>query len=136
MYIDNQLLIDSELDIGAGGGSQCSTYSVDLAVAKDIAAGRPIYLVVVVDETFAGGTSLQIHIITDTLATLASPTYHAETIAILQADLTAGREPIVLPVGQIDSDREGYLGAYYTDSGTFSGGKITAFFTCDPQSNW
>lgn len=136
MYIDKQLLLDDQLDIGAGTGSQESTYSVDLAVAKNIAAGRPMYVVVVVDETFAGGTSLMIQIITDTNAALSSPTYHVGTIAILQADLTAGREPIVIPIGQIDSDRERYLGLYYTDVGTFSAGKVTSFITMDPQTNW
>ncbi|KKN74856.1 hypothetical protein LCGC14_0386050 [marine sediment metagenome] len=136
MIIDKQLLLDDELDIGAGGGSQASTFSVDLGVAKNIAAGRPMYVVVVIDETFDGGTSLKIDIVTDTVATLASPTTHVGTMAILQTDLAAGREPIVIPIGQIDSDRERYLGLYYTDVGTFSAGKVTAFITMDPQSNF
>lgn len=136
MYIDKLLLLSDEQDIGAGAGTQVSEKSVDLGVAKNIAAGRPMYVVVVIDETFAGGTSLKIDIVTDTVETLASPTVHVGTMAILQDDLTAGREPIVIPIGQIDSDREQYLGLNYTDVGVFSAGKVTAFITMDPTSNW
>jgi len=136
MYIDKQLLLDSELDIGAGLTTQASTYSVDLAVAKDVAAGRPMYVVVVVDEAFVGGTSVSFDIVTDTVATLASPTYHMRSLVVLTADLTLNREPIVLPIGQVDSDRERYLGVYYTISGTFTAGKVTTFITMDPQTNW
>ena len=138
MYVDHKLRLDSELDIGAATPltSQVSTYSVDLGAAKDIAAGRPLYLVVVVDESFAGGTSVMFTVVSDTVATLASPTHHVQTIAILNDDLTAGREPIVLPVGEIDSDRERYIGCYYTISGTFTAGKVTTFFSLDPQTNW
>lgn len=136
MYVDKNLLLDSEFDIGAPATSTPSTGSVDLGVARDIAKGKPLYAVIVVDETFAGGTSVQFKFISDTVATLASPTYHVETIAILTADLTAGREPIVLPVGEIDSDRERYIGLYYTITGTFTAGKITSFITPFPHSNW
>lgn len=136
MLVDKELLLDDELDIGGGLTSQVSTNTIDLGIAKNIAAGRPLYLVVAVDETFVGGTSVMFTIVTDTVAALSSPTHHAQTIAVLTADLTEGREPIVLPVGQIDSDRERYLGVYYTISGTFSAGKVTAFLALDPQSNW
>ena len=136
MYVDKELLLDDQLDIGSGLTSQVSTNTIDLGAAKNIAAGRPLYLVVVVDETFAGGTSVMFTIVTDTTANLATPTHHAQTIAILTADLTAGREPIVLPVGEIDADRERYLGVYYTIDGTFSAGKVTVFLSLDPQSNW
>jgi len=136
MYVDKELLLDNELDIGSGLTSQVSTNTIDLGVAKNIAAGRPMSLVVVVDEKFVGGTSVMFTIVTDTEETLSTPTHHAQTIAILTADLTLGREPIVLPIGEIDSDRERYLGVYYTIDGTFSAGKVTAFISLDPQSNW
>lgn len=136
MYIDDKLLLDNELDFGDGSGSRESTFSIDLGVAKNIAAGRPMSVVLVIDETFANGTSLKIDIVTDTVATLASPTTHVGTMAILETDLTAGREPIVIPIGQIDSDRERYLGLYYTEVGAFDAGKVTAFITMDPQTNW
>jgi len=136
MYVDKELLLDDELDIGSSLTSQASTNAIDLGVAKNIAAGRPLYLVVVVDEAFVGGTSVKFTVISDDAAALSSPTHHVETIAILTADLTLGREPIVLPIGEIDSDRERYLGVYYTISGTFSAGKVTTFVSLDPQSNW
>jgi hypothetical protein len=136
MFIDKNLLLDSELDLGSDLGSCPSTGSVDLGVARDIAKGKPLYAVVVVDEAFAGGTSVQFHVVTDTVATLGSPTYHTETIAIVTDDLTLGREPIVLPVGEIDSDRERYIGMYYTVVGTYTAGKITTFLTSEPQSNY
>jgi hypothetical protein len=136
MYIDKDLLLDSEFDIGAPNTSHASTGSVDLGVAKNVAAGKPLYAVIVVDESFVGGTSVQFHVVTDTAADLSSPTYHVETIAILEADLTIGREPIVLPIGEIDSDRERYIGLYYTITGTHSAGKITTFITFEPNSNW
>jgi len=132
MYVDKNLVLSNEQDIGAGAGSQLSDYSVDLGVARNIANGRPLYVVVVVDETFAGGTSLQIAVVTDSVETLNDTvTTHIETPAILQADLTEGRMPIVIPISNIGVN-ERYLGLYYTDSGTFSAGKVTAFIALDP----
>ena len=136
MYIDKNLLLDSELSTITTAAATPSTGSVDLGVARDIAKGKALYAVIVIDEGFVGGTSIQFRVVTDTVATLASPTYHTETIAILTADLTLGREPIVLPIGMIDSDRERYLGLVYLSVGTFSAGKLTSFITFEPQSNW
>jgi hypothetical protein len=132
MFVDRNLLFDSELDLGDAAGDRCSTYSVDLGAAKDIARGRQLYVVIIIDETFATSTSINFQFVTDTLATLASPTVQCETGAIAIASLTAGRAPIVLPVGTCIDTEEQYCGLYYDETGTGStAGKVTAFLAVD-----
>jgi len=132
MIIDYNNLFDSELDLGDAAGSRCSTYSVDLGAAKDIARGRQLYLVIVIDETFATSTSINFQFVTDTVATLASPTVQCETGAIAIASLTAGRTPIVLPIGTAIDTEEQYCGVYYTEAGSGStAGKVTTFLAVD-----
>jgi hypothetical protein len=132
MYLDRNSQFDDALDMGDTAGSRCSTYSIDLGAAKDIARGRQLYAVIIIDETFATSTSINFQFVTDTVATLASPTVQCETGAILIASLTAGRTPIVLPVGTCIDVEEQYCGMYYTEAGSGStAGKITAFLAVD-----
>ena len=136
MYIDRDLLVSDQQDIGAGGGSQESTYSIDLKAARKVWGGHQLYMIFVIDEDFADSTSINFHVVTDTVATLASPTYQISTGAITIANLTAGRAPIVLPIGSAIGTEEQYLGAYYTEAGSSSSaGKVTAFVAIDPTGN-
>lgn len=133
MIVDRNLLFSSEQDIGAGAGTQVSDYSVDLGVAKNIAKGRQLYLKIIIDETFETSTSINFQFVTDTVSTLASPTVQMETGAIAIASLTAGREPIVIPVGSAIGTEERYCGVQYTEAGSNSdAGKVTAFLTPEP----
>jgi|SRR3990167_2765677 len=133
MFIDANLLLSNEQDIGAGGGTQVSTNTIDLGVAKSLWHGRQLYVVIVVDESFATSTSINFQVVTDTVAALSSPTVQVETGAVVIASLTAGRVPIVIPIGSVLDTRERYLGMQYTEAGSAStAGKVTAFVAVDP----
>ena len=132
MFLDRNLLFSDEQDIGAGSGTQVSDYSVSLGTAKNLARGRQLYLIIIIDETFATSTSINFQFVTDTLATLASPTVQMETGAIAIASLTAGRAPIVIPIGSAIGTEEQYCGVQYTEAGSNStAGKVTAFLGVD-----
>lgn len=128
MYIDKELELSSEQDIGAGAGTQVSTNTIDLTVAKNLAKGKQLYAVIIIDETFANSTSINFQVVTDTVANLASPTVQIETGAIAIGSLTAGRAAIVIPIGSAIGTEERYLGLNYVEAGSASNaGKVTAF---------
>ncbi|KKL53097.1 hypothetical protein LCGC14_2278850 [marine sediment metagenome] len=136
MYLDNDLLLSDEQDIGAGGGTAVSTNTIDLTAARKIWHGRSIFLVFIIDETFLTSTSINFQVVTDTVEGLGSPTIQLETGAITIGSLTAGRIPIVLPLGSAIGTTERYMGARYVEAGSSStAGKITAFVALDYTSN-
>lgn len=128
MILDKQLLLSDEQAITADADSE---NVVDLSVAsRDIGAGRQLYVVVIVDETFAGGTSLAIQL--ETGSTTALGTIISITDTFLQAVLTAGRAPIVIPIPP--GIAEQYIGLHYDDTGEFTAGKVTAFIALDAST--
>ena len=125
MYVDSQLLLSDEQAITVDADSESV---IDLGVAgRDIGAGEQLYVVVIVDETFAGGTSLVINL--ETGATTALGTIISATPTILQAALTAGRVPIIIPIPPNIAER--YIGLHYDQTGDFTAGKVTAFVAKD-----
>lgn len=136
MYIDKELLLSDGQDMGDAVGTRVSTNTINMGAAKAIGKGKQMYVVVVIDEAFATSTSINFQVVTDTEATLGSPTVQIETGAIAIASLTAGRAPIIIPIGSAIGTEEQYLGMQYTEAGTGStAGKITAFVAFDVQSN-
>uniref|UniRef100_A0A6M3JXK8 Uncharacterized protein n=1 Tax=viral metagenome TaxID=1070528 RepID=A0A6M3JXK8_9ZZZZ len=139
MYVDKELLVASELAVSASGANYSS--AVDLGVAANVAKGKPLYLVVVVDELFAGtGTTMQVRVVTATASNLiTNQKILVETPAIAKASLTAGRDPIVLALPPMPESggAQRYLGADFRTDNTFeTTGKVTAFFTSEPESNY
>jgi hypothetical protein len=132
MYIDKLLLLSDGQSVASSAESY---YSIPLSVARDLGAGKPLYAVIVVDAAAAGGTSLTIALVTDDVAVLSSPTVLVQTRAILAAELTLGRTPIVIPVCDPVCEMDTYLGLYYTSSGTLTSCTVTAFLTTDPPKN-
>lgn len=91
------------------------------------------FLVVQVDVSLSGGTSVAISLESDSTANLAtSPTVHYNSGAILTAALTAGKTLLVIPLPYGDYER--YLGVRYTVVGTYTLGSLSAFLTRDPQT--
>jgi len=136
MIMDQELLLSNEQDIGAGAGTQVSTNTIDMGAAKPIGQGRQMYVVIIIDESFAGSTSINFQVVTDTEETLSSPTVQIETGAIAIGSLTAGRAAIVLPIGSAIGTEERYLGLNYVEAGSSSSaGKVTAFVALDPPHN-
>ncbi len=132
MWLDNNLLLSDE---EALTDTAVSEKSVDLGAARLIGAGKQMYVIIIVDVLAADFTSLNIQVVTDTVATLASPTVQMETGTIGYASLTAGRTPIVIPIGSRIGTQEQFLGLQYTfsDAGTIT---LTAFIAFDYQSNY
>lgn len=136
MYIDGELQLSSAQDIT---GSAASENYIDLSVAsRDFGKGRPLFLVVTVSEDFDSGAddgTLTITLQKDTATTFGSPTTVLATQAYAEAALTAGREPIVIPIPPGLDER--YVRAYYTvaGSGNFTAGTVDACIVADVQTN-
>lgn len=115
-----------------------STDTIDLSQARDIGTGNDLKWVITIDQSFNNLTSLEIQAISSAAANLSSPTVIGSTGAIVLAQLTAGRRPIVLelnrsilaalPIGQR------YIGLNYVVVGTAPTlGQVTSSLTVDAQ---
>jgi hypothetical protein len=106
-------------------------------LTQNLGGFQGAFLVVQIDVTFTGATSMAISLESDSTANLAtSPTVHYNSGAIVEASLVAGANGgnfiiIPLPVGAY----ERYLGLRYTVVGTHGAGAISAFLVRDIQ-NW
>ena len=135
MYIDSLLLL-SDAQIICNAATELSTNTIDLGAARKIWGGKQLYVVIVIDVAIASVTSINFQVVTDTEATLSSPTVQIETGAIAQASLTAGRAPIVIPIGSALGTEERYLGINYVLDGSVNAtGKVTAFVAFDAPGN-
>lgn len=132
MYVDKQLLL-SDAQVVCNAGSELSENIIDLSAAKNVAKGRPLYVVIIVDTAFTTATSIDFQLMTHTTTTVSSGSIMVSTGAIVIASLTANRAPIVLPVGDALSTAKQYVGMYYVLAGSNAGaGAVTTFLTCDP----
>jgi len=131
MFVDKNLMISNGQALT---DTDVSEYSINMGAARKIGAGKQMYMVILIDVLAADLTSINFQVVTDTLATLASPTVQIETGAIGYASLTAGRAPIIIPIGSAIGTEEQYLGMQYTcsDAGTCT---VTAFLAFEYQSN-
>lgn len=93
----------------------------------------PLFLVIQTRVAFAGATSVEFKLASDSTADLAtSPTVHASTGAIPVAQLTANKVIAVLPMPPGDYER--FIGMIYDVTGTASGGgSISAHLTQNPN---
>ena len=106
-------------------GTTVSTDSIDLLTAnRNIGrTGTPPRGQVVVSTALAGGTSIQVQMITSAAVALTSPTVIATGAVIPLASAVAGA---VLFDGPIPGTAQRYLGFQYVTLGTFSGaGAVT-----------
>jgi hypothetical protein len=128
MILDRQNTVSQAQAITA---TAVSTDTIDLGVARDLGVSGDLKWVVTVDQVFNNLTSLEIQAISSANANLSSANVIGSTGAIVLAQLTAGRRPIVLslprsllstlPVGQR------YIGLNYVVVGTApTTGQVTA----------
>lgn len=115
---------------------------MDLTSNRDVGQGHPMYLVLQVTTAFAGGTSYQFILASDSGATIATDgteTRHLATDVYTQAQMTAGFTTVFpLPMGDTarGEDTVGYerfLGILLVDVGSSTSGAINAFLTPDPH---
>ncbi len=135
MYIDSLLLL-SDAQVICNAATELSTNTVNLGAARKVWGGKQLYVVIIVDTALVGPTSINFQVVTDTEATLSTPTVQIETGAIATASLTLGRAPIVIPVGSALGTEEQYLGINYVLAGSVaSAGAVTAFVAFDAPGN-
>ena len=67
MYVDKLLLITESQDLGdsQSPATVLCENSVDLGAAKDLSKGKQMYVVIIIDESFVGNTSVKFEVITD-----------------------------------------------------------------------
>ena len=142
MWIDERAeFCDAATTQGAAGSTALVGDVMDLSVNRDIGQGHAMYLVIQVTTAFAGGTSAQFVLASDSGATISvdgSETRHWESDVFTTAQLTAGFTfGFALPFGDTAQGEdtagyERYLGILVTDVGTNTSGAINAFLTPDP----
>jgi hypothetical protein len=134
MILDRQNTVSQAQAITA---TAVSTDTIDLSIARDLGVSG-LKWVVVLDQVFNNLTSLEIQAISSANANLSSANVLGSTGAIVLAQLTAGRRPIVLdlprsilstlPVGQR------YIGLNYVVVGTApTTGQVTSSLVLDVQ---
>lgn len=106
---------------------------IDTSVARDLGMGRDIWWYVSVDVAGAGGTSIQVNLVTDDNAALATPAVIVSSPVVPLASLTAGKMAVMiaLPVEGVAYER--YLGLQLVTVGVFSAGAISSGLTLDPK---
>jgi len=132
MYVDKQLLLSDSQDLSQTAATYSSTNIIDLtAVGREIGQGKPVGVVVVVDEAFAssGAATVVFSLVAnddEDLTTSATVLY--ATPAIGYASLTLGKVIVLpIPVGRIPTDAQ-YIGVTYTiGAATTTAGTCSAF---------
>ncbi len=138
MILDKMLEMSSEQALTA---SALSTYSVNLsALLRDVGKGTPLYAVVVIDTAVAtadAAKTVTFSVVSDSTANLAtSAVTQLATRAYLGSVLTAGCEPIVIPLPPISLETtDQYIGMYYTLSTTFTSFTLSAYIAVEVQTN-
>lgn len=113
---------------------------IDLEVARNIANGRPLYLVVQVSEvvTSAGAATVSFELASDAQAAIAvdgSATVHHATAAIPKATLVAGYNAIMIALPLEGPVYERYLGIIANVGvAALTAGKVNAFLTTNPKT--
>lgn len=132
MYVDAQNLFSDAQAITA---SAASTNLIDFGSARDIAVGRELYVVIIVDTAFtdAGSDStVTVTVETDDNAGFASATV-VQTIGTFAALSAAGSRKVARL--QPDAGWERYVRLNYTvANGDLTTGALTAFLALDLQA--
>lgn len=139
MFLDKENLFDNAAAITV---TRNSTNVIDLTKAgQDIGVGEPLHIAVAVVETFTAGgaATLQIAVVTDDNAALATPTILRDFPDVFAlAELAKGRETLIITLGptELMATMERYLGLVYTvATGPMTAGKVTAGIVKDYQRN-
>jgi hypothetical protein len=129
MILDKENEYSTSQDITVSAASE---NSVDSQKVKD-RTGAPRPLIGVVDEAFAGGTSLVVSFQSaDDEDFLTNLETHWSTDAILPATLALNYK---LPFPQMPKKTRRYRRMYYTVVGVMSAGQVTVSVAVDEQTN-
>lgn len=132
MIIDKDLTVSTSQAVTA---SAASTDYIDLGAARDVGQAG-LCFVVTCDEsaTAAGAGTMSISLQCDDNTSFSSAKTLSVTDAFAKTVLTAGREPIYIPLPTGLDER--YVRLYYTvGTGPLTAGKFTAGVVAGVQSN-
>lgn len=113
---------------------------IDLKSARNIGKGEPMAAVIFVTTTFdtteEDGT-LDISVITDDNSSFNSETIIASALQCSEASLTAGRNPIVIPIPTFYTAERYMALDFNVGSHAFTAGVVDAYLMrmCDIQTN-
>lgn len=107
------------LGVGAIGGQ------------RDIGNGEDVVWYASVDVAGAGGTSMQLQLVSSAASDLSSPNIHAQSAVVPLASLTAGKMLVQITVPLEDPTYLRYLGIRAVTVGTFSGGSFSSGLKLD-----
>lgn len=131
MITDAQLRFSNAQDLATpAAGTIKSTNVVDLLAAnRNVGRGQPMRLIVTVDETFVGGTSINVQMTDDDNSAMASAAVLAQTGPIALANIPAAGG-VLMDIPLPDNDQQ-YLGVQYVTVGDFTAGKVSAHIVSD-----
>ena len=137
MIIDKRLEFGDFLALNTGvAGSYIIGDQADLSIGRDLGGDQTLYLVVMVEvqPTSGGAATLQINLITDDNAPMASPAILLQSRVFSLAQMTPGAVLMCVPLpveGPVPYER--FLGIQQvTGVAAFTGGRINAFLTATP----
>ena len=141
MIMDERAEFADAVAVTLGAGTNLIGDVMDLgSVARDIGQGKAIYFVLQVAVAFAGGTSFQFILASDSVAAISTDgteSRHILTDVYAVADLIQGfAQSYALPMGDVAASvnpYERYLGVLGVGLGTQTAGSIDAFLTPDPH---
>ena len=135
MYVDAQLQL-SLLQTLVGTGNILSTNTIDLSQTRDMGEGNDLYARFQVGTAVAGGTTVDMQVITaDDAGLTTNVTVIESSGAVPIAQLTAGKRFVQTISPRIGSNGQRYLGIRYVVTGTSTAGTITADVGLDFQGN-
>jgi len=136
MITDAQLRPSLSQNLAVAAGNVNSTNAVDLLSAgRNLGRGQPMRGIVTVNQTFTGGTSINVQFVESDNADLSSPRVLAQTGVIAEADIpTAGNGKPLWDFQLPDTARR-YIGFRYVMAGTHTAGQVSAHFVSDTDHN-
>lgn len=142
MYQDARLLVSGSIGVDnvitpqtvtGTSTTVVSTNTVDLSQARDIGEGFEVCGRAQVATAVAGGTSVEVQVITSAAANLSSPTVLGTSGAIPVASLVAGKRLVIDINPQIASLAQRYIGVQYVLVGTVTAGAWVSDFGIEIQ---
>jgi len=138
MVIDKLTEFCDAFDLDQETGNYLATNQIDLGLAgRDPGNGQPVYLVMVVDETFTDGgdaATLTVQVRSDDSAVIhaTTSTLHLQSGPMLKASLVAGNKFVwTLPVEGIVYER--FLGVQFVvGTAGFDDGMVSCWLSLDP----
>lgn len=113
-------------------GTQLSSNPYDAGVPRDVGVGDAIRIRATVNAAFGGGSSLQVNIVEDSQASLATATVLLSSPPIAEASLTAGA---VILDAVLPKTKKRFIGLQYVSVGTHTSGTVDAGVQLDADSN-